>query len=154
MGWFLLVTYRGIDMARVTPQEFADKWRRRISGATEDIRRGIDRVQTAPGQSAAEAQEAMQTNLNEAINSGRWARNVSNVTLDQWKTAARDKGVARVAPGAQAAESKMTRIAQDLLPAVDAAAAEAKRIPKVTIDDSIQRAAVFMRRMREFRDRS
>ncbi len=140
-------------MARVNPQQFADKWRRRISGATEDIRSGIERVQRAPGEAAAANQEAMAQGISEAIQSGRWARRVSGVTLEEWKRAAIDKGVGRVASGAQAAESKMARIAQELLPAVDAAAAEARALPKVTIEDSVQRAATFMRRMREFRDR-
>lgn len=140
-------------MARVNPQEFADKWRRRLAGATEDIRRGIERVNTAPGERAAAAQEAMQTNLNEAINSGRWARRVAGVSLQDWKNAALEKGVNRIAGGAQASQAKMQRIAQELLPAVDSAASEARAMPKVTIEDSIQRAATFMRRMREFKDR-
>lgn len=140
-------------MARVNAQEFADKWRRRISGATEDMRRGIERTTQAPGESAANAQEAMLNNLTESVTSGRWARRVRGVSLQEWKDAAINKGVGRVSQGAQAAEAKMARIAQELLPAVDAAAEAARQIPKVTIEDSIQRAAVFMRQMREFKER-
>lgn len=140
-------------MARTTPQEFADKWKRRLSGATEDVRRGIDKVSVAPGQMAAQAQDAMLTNLTESVTSGRWANRVGSVTLNDWKTAARDKGVGRIATGAAAAESKMAQVAQTLLPAVDAAAAAARQIPKVTIEDSIQRAATFMRQMREYKNR-
>lgn len=138
-------------MARTSPTEFADKWKRRLSGSTEDVRRGIDKVTIAPGQQAAAAQDAMLTNLNEAVTSGRWANRVASVSLNDWKTAARDKGVARIATGAAAAESKMAQVAQTLLPAVDAAAAAARQIPKVTIEDSIQRAATFMRQMREYK---
>lgn len=139
-------------MARVNPQEFADKWRRRIGAATEDMRRGIERTTVAPGERAAANQDAMINGINEAVNSGRWARRVRGVTLQEWKDATINKGVGRVAQGAQAAESKMVRVAQELLPAVDAAAAEARALPKVTIEDSINRAATFMRRMREFRE--
>jgi hypothetical protein len=124
-----------------------------LGGATEDIRRGIERVTVAPGQSAAANQEAMQRNLNESIDSGRWARRVASVSLQDWKTAATTKGLQRVASGAQAAEGKMQRVAQELLPAVDAAAAAARQIPKVTIEDSINRAATFMRQMRQFKER-
>lgn len=138
-------------MARTSPTEYADKWKRRLSGATEDVRRGIDRVTIAPGQQAAAASNAMLNNVTEAITSGRWANRVAGVTLNDWKTAARDKGVARIATGAQAAESKMAQVAQTLLPAVDAAASAARQIPKVTIEDSIQRAATFMRQMREYK---
>ena len=40
-------------MAKVTPQEFAEKWARRTQGATQDYIRGIDRVTEAPGVKAA-----------------------------------------------------------------------------------------------------
>lgn len=139
-------------MARVNPQEFADKWRRRISAATEDVRRGVERVQTAPGERAAQNAEGMLNGVAEAVQSGRWARRVAGVSLSDWKNATLNKGVGRIATGAQQAEAKMARVAQELLPAVDAAAAEARQIPKRSIDDSVRRAEVFMRRMREFKD--
>lgn len=141
-------------MAKVTPVEFAEKWKRRMSQSTEDIRRGIDRVSEAPGVKAAAAADRMVQNLTESVTSGRWGRKVSEVSLADWKNAAKEKGLARVATGAAQAEAKMARIAAELLPAVDAAAAEANALPKGTIDDSINRAATFMRRMREFKDRS
>ena len=139
-------------MARVTPQEYADKWKRRLSGSTEDIRRGIDKVTVAPGQSAAAAQDRMLNGVTEAVASGRWARKTAAVPLEAWKGAAKDKGLARIGSGATAAEAKMARVAQTLLPAVDAAAAAARAMPKNTIDDSIARAGEFMRRMRAYRD--
>lgn len=140
-------------MARVTPQEFAEKWKRRLSGSTEDIRRGVERVSTSPGEMAAANQDAMQRNLNESIDSGRWARRTAAVTLPDWKRATLDKGLPRVAAGAAAAETKMAAVGAELLPAVDAAAAQANALPKVTIEDSINRAGTFMRAMREFKER-
>lgn len=139
-------------MARVNAQEFADKWKRRLSGATEDIKRGIDKVTIAPGQQAAAAQDRMLANTTAAISSGRWARKVGAVPLNDWKTAAKDKGAARVATGAAAAEAKMARVAQELLPAIDAAAAEANAMPKGTIEDSVNRAGAYMRRMRAWKE--
>lgn len=140
-------------MAKVTPQEYAEKWRRRIGNATEDMRRGIERVTVAPGEQAAANQEAMRSNLNEAIDSGRWARRTRGVSLQDWKKAALDKGVGRVSSGAQAAEGKMASVAAELLPAVDAAAAKVRAMPKVTIEDSINRSGEFIREMHKFKDR-
>lgn len=139
-------------MAKVTPAEYAEKWKRRLSGSTEDIRRGVNKVTQAPGQSAAAAQDRMLAGVNDAVTSGRWARKTAAVTLEQWKGAALEKGLGRIASGATAAESKMARTAQTLLPAVDAAAAAARSMPKGTIEDSIARAGEFMRRMRAFKD--
>jgi hypothetical protein len=45
----------------------------------------------------------------------------------------------------------MARVATTLLPAVDAAAAAARAMPKVTIEDSIARVGEFVRRMHAFK---
>lgn len=138
-------------MAKVTAQEYAEKWKRRLSGAQEDIRRGVSKVTQSPGAQAAQAQDRMLSGVTDAVTSGRWARNVGAVSTEQWKQATLDKGLPRIASGAQAAESKMARVAATLLPAVDAAAAKARAMPKGTIEDSVNRAASFMRDMRNYR---
>ena len=58
-------------MARVNAQEYAEKWKRRLSGATEDVRRGIERTTVAPGAAAAAASDAMLRNLTSSVTSGR-----------------------------------------------------------------------------------
>jgi len=134
-------------MARVTAEEYAEKWGRRLKASTEDVRRGIDRVDHAPGLQAARAQELMETRLMEAINSGMWAKQVAGVSLDEWKTAFLTKGVPRIAAGVDAAHNKQVDMAQDLLAAVDAASAKANALPKGTIEDSINRMSTFAREM-------
>ena len=136
-------------MAKLTPQEFAEKWARRLQGSTQDIRQGIERVTEAPGEKAAAAQDALLLNFTESVNSGRWAASVRNVSLADWKKAALDKGVARIPAGVEAATPKMASIAAELLPAVDAAAEAAKRMPNTTFDDRIQRMVTFAREMHE-----
>lgn len=139
-------------MARVTPQEAAEKWARRISQSTEDVRRGIERVTEAPGAKAAQNQQGYVRGVQDA--SERWARKTGAVSLSEWKDAALNKGVGRIADGARQAQGKMSRVMQELLPAVDEAANAARAIPKDgTIESSIARASEFMRRMRTFKDR-
>lgn len=134
-------------MARVTPQEYAEKWARRLRGATEDIRRGVERVDTAPGERAAAAQDALLANFAEAVNSGMWANRVRGVSLQDWKQATINKGIQRIGQGVETAQPKMAQVASELLPAVDAAAAAARALPKVTLEDSINRMATFAREM-------
>ncbi len=134
-------------MARVTPQEYAEKWARRLRGATEDIRRGVERVDVAPGELAAQAQDAMLQNFAESVNSGMWAARVRSVSLQDWKAATIDKGIQRIGQGVELAQPKMAAMAAELLPAVDAAAAAARALPKVTLEDSINRMATFAREM-------
>lgn len=140
-------------MARTTPQEFADKWQRRLAASSQDVQAGINKVTVAPGMAAAAAAPAMLQGVTDAVTSGKWAKRVSGVTLADWKNAALTKGVPRIAAGAQAAVPKMAQVAQTLLPAIDAAAAAARALPKVTIEDSVNRAATFMRAMAAYGNR-
>lgn len=134
-------------MAKVNPQEYAEKWGRRLKGATEDIRRGIDRVTEAPGVKAARSKDLMIQKLMEAINDGTWENQVSKVTLEEWKGKAKEKGISRIAQGVDGAETSQVAMAEKLLAAVDAAAAKANALPKGTLEDSINRMTTFVREM-------
>lgn len=134
-------------MAKVTPEQYAEKQARRLKGATEDIRRGIENVTEAPGMKAAAAQQKMMDNLMESITSGKWAANVSAVTLDEWRQKILDKGIGRIAAGIDAAQPKQILMAQKLLAAVDAAKAKVDAMPKNNIDDSINRMVAYTREM-------
>ena len=140
-------------MARVTPEEFAEKWARRTAGAVNDLRAGIEKVSEAPTAKAAAKADKMLQKVTEAIQSGRWANNLKKVPLEEWKRKALEKGVPRVAQGVEAAREKSRAFAEQLLPAVDAAVAEVKRMPDITIEDSINRVAAYIRAMSKFKKR-
>lgn len=134
-------------MARVNAQQWLEKWGRRMNSAGPDVQAGVQRVQTAPGQQAAAAQQLMLQRLQEAIQNGSWARGVQSVSLADWQKSMIDKGIPRIAQGVtQAQRTAGGRIAA-LLSAVDASAAEANALPKGGIEQSIARAAAFMRGM-------
>ena len=134
-------------MARVTPAEYVEKHARRLKGSLEDIRRGIARVSVSPTEQAALAKDRMQTNLDAAIDSGKWEEGLRRVSLQDWKEKTSNVGVNRIAAGIDAATTKNTAMATRLLAAVDAAADEVNAMPKGTLEDSIRRAETFMRRM-------
>ena len=134
-------------MAKVTPQEYAEKWGRRLKGSTEDIRRGIGRVSEAPGIAAARQQDLMLAKVTESISSGRWAAKVSAVPLDEWKKKTMDKGLVRIASGVDAAAAMQVQMATELLANVDAAVAVANQTPRGTLEDNITRMTTFVREM-------
>jgi len=134
-------------MARVTADEYAEKWSRRMKGSTEDVRRGIEKVTVAPGLKAAKSVDLMLRKLTDSIVSGKWARGVGAVTLEQWKASAAGKGVERIARGVDEATPGQRDMATRLLAAVDAAAAKANAMPKGSIEDSINRMTTFVREM-------
>jgi hypothetical protein len=134
-------------MARVTAQQWLDKWGQRLNASGTFITSGVQAVTEAPGAKAAAAQDRMLTNLTAAITSGLWAKQVSGVSLSSWKTAMVNKGIPRIAQGVTAAQSNKTGVITALLNAVDSAAAAANAVPKGGLDQNIQRAVTFMRAM-------
>lgn len=134
---------------RVTAQEWLDKHARNLTNALPDIRRGIERVTEAPGQKAAAAQDKMQQNLVESIQSGRWASRVAAVSLPEWKQAALDKGLNRIAGGVEASKTKNRPKIERLLSTVDAVKSSVDGMPKNTFQDSIARMNAFVTGMHE-----
>lgn len=137
-------------MAKLNAQEFREKHARNLKASQPDIRRGIERVTVAPGKAAAAKQEKMKANINASIDSGKWAKNVSKVSLSDWQTKAINKGIPRIATGIDAAAAKVEAFASRLLPAVDAAVNKIKTMPDLTLDDNIARMGAYAREMARF----
>ena len=138
-------------MAKLTPEQYAEKQARNLKNSLPDIRAGIERVSQAPGVAAAAAQTRMKANLTRSIADGRWAAKVKGVSLEDWKSAALNKGVDRIAAGIDQAHSKQVAMAGRLLAAVDASAAKSNAMPKGTIQDSIARMTTFVEDMHKFK---
>ncbi len=84
-------------MAKLTPMQAREKHARRLKGATEDIRIGVNRVTEAPGEKAAAKVDKMRANLLAAIDSGKWSAGVKRVGLEEWKAKMTEKGIPRIA---------------------------------------------------------
>jgi len=135
---------------RVSAAELAEKWGRRLKGATQDIRAGIEKVTVSPTEQAAAAQTKMRDRLLASIESGKWAARLRTVSLADWKKKALDVGVNRIAAGVDAAGGKMTAFASQLIAHENTVLSEIERLPNVTLEDGINRMTTFVRRMAEF----
>jgi hypothetical protein len=138
-------------MAKLTPQQAQAKQAARLKAAIPDMKAGVLNVQVAPGQQAAAKADKMLTNLTDAVQSGRWAKRVGAVSLQDWQNAMVNKGTARVAAGIDAAADKTTAFFTQLFPFQDALVAKVKQMPDMTIEDSVQRAATMIRGMANFK---
>ena len=136
---------------KVTPEEYAEKQARNLKASTPDIRRGVERVTEAPTAKAAAAQDKMLARLTEAVTNGKWARGLNRVTLEDWKSKMLDKGVPRIAAGIDAAHEKVVAFASELLPFQASLQTSVTRMPDLTLEDNIQRAAEWMRGMAKFK---
>lgn len=135
---------------RVTPAEFVEKHARRTIAAIPDYESGVAKVTVAPGTQAAAKQKKMKTNLVKAIDSGKWARRVAAVSLEDWKEAASVKGSGRIASGVEGAAPKVLAFAEQVLPVLTRIKAEIEQMPDLTLEDGIARATKQMREMAKF----
>jgi hypothetical protein len=135
---------------KLTPQEIAEKQAQRLSAATADIQRGVERVTEAPGVRAAQRADKMRARIIESIDSGKWARNVGGVSLQEWKDATIQKGISRIGPGVTAARPKIARFHEQRQSHQASIDSELERMPDTTLQDGINRAIHQMQRMAEF----
>lgn len=136
---------------RTTPEEFAEKHARRLKAALEDMRAGINRVTEAPGVKAANKKAKWVARLSEKAVQDKWAVNVGKVPLEAWKSAMIDKGLGRVSAGVDAAHAKVVDFATKLISHQNAGLANIQKMPDLTLEDSISRAAAWMRHMSTFK---
>lgn len=100
------------------PQTIAQNWASRMGASTQKISDGIDAVQVAPGVAAARQKDVWRNNTMNAAD--KYARNVQAVSLEEWRQAAKGKGLNRIGPGATAAMPKMANLMTQLMPYIQA----------------------------------
>jgi len=135
---------------KLTPEQFAEKHARRLKGSTEDIRQGVQRVSVAPTLQAAAKQDKMLQNLTDAVQSGKWARGLKRVTLEEWKEKTLSKGIGRIAAGVDAAHDKMVSFGGQLLEYEATLQREVEGMNDLTLEDSISRMTHWVRGMAKF----
>lgn len=125
-----------------TSAQVAAKWQQRLSGATQQITDGVNAVTQAPGAKAAAAKATWLQQVQ--ANADKWARNVAAVSLDQWKSDMINKGIPRIATGAQAGQAKVQTFMDSFLPYVQAGAQKVKSMPKGGVANGIARATAMI----------
>jgi hypothetical protein len=132
--------------------DIANKHAQRTTAAIPDYVNGVKGVTVAPGQKAAAAQQKWITNLQESATSGRWARRISAVPLEEWKAAAAGKGAQRIAAGVEAGKVKMAKFMTNFIPHLQQVQSELANMPSTTLEDNLQRMVVNARRNHEFKN--
>lgn len=138
-------------MAKLTADQIVKKHADRLKQSTNEIATQVKAVQTAPGVKAAAKADKMRTNINLAIDSGRWGRRVSSVSLQDWQNAMITKGIPRISQGIDAAAPKVRAFFDEFLPHLDKVQAEIKNMPDLTLEDGINRMVHVVRRNAEFK---
>lgn len=137
-------------MSKLSAKEVTEKHARRLKGSIEDMRLGIEKVTVAPTIQAAAKQEKMKAKVVAAIDSGKWAAGLRAVSLEEWKSKITTKGLPRIASGIDGASAKVEKFYSQLLPHIDKTQADVKKLPDLTLEDSINRMSTFVRGMAKF----
>ena len=135
---------------KVSAEEFAEKHARRLKGAIEDVRTGVEKVTESPTVKAASKQTKMLQNLQQSVSSGKWAAGLKRVSLEEWKQKTIDKGLGRIAAGVDEAHDKMVTFGAQLLSYESGLKDQVDKMPDLTIEDSINRATSWIRGMAKF----
>ena len=137
-------------MAKLTPKEAQEKHARNLKASVSDITLGVDRVTEAPGKKAAAKQAKMLANLTASVNDGTWAARVSAVSLEEWKTHMKTKGIPRISAGIDGAAAKTEDFFSQLFSYQDTIKVALDKMPDLTLEDSISRMTKWVRDMAKF----
>ncbi len=81
----------------------------------------------------------------------KFTRGLRRVTLADWQSAMIEKGVPRIALGAQKAEPKMAAFLTEFLPHVERVAQQVRAMPKGGLENGIARVTAQVRGNAQFR---
>lgn len=130
-------------MARLSPDAAAAKWSTNLGASTSGIEAQVRAVTEAPGVAAARQKSLWLQRV--TASADKWARRVSSVTLQSWQDDMINKGIPRIASGAQQAVPKMTAFMADFLPYVDQGVAKVRAMPKGGVENGVARASAMIR---------
>ena len=127
------------------PAAVAQKWANNLGAATTQIRSGVQALTQSPTQLAAAAVTTWQAKMALPSTAQKYQAGLQRVTLADWQNAMINKGIPRISSGAQAAIGKFTTFLTQFLPYERNIAQQVKQMPKITLDDAVNRAAAQIR---------
>jgi len=135
------------EKVKLNPAEISEKWARRTKAAVTDVVAGINRVTESPAAKAVAKQDKMLANLTASVQDGTWAKRLSGVSLDDWKTKTAAKVAERLAGGVDGAAAKRQKFDTWLVGTLNEVLPKINDMPDLTIEDSVNRVRTFMEHM-------
>jgi len=135
------------NKVNMTPAEISEKWARRTKASVSDIQAGIDRVTESPAAKAVSKQAKMIANLTRSVQDGTWAKRLSAVPLEEWKSKTRAKVAERLSGGVDGAAGKRAKFDSYMVNQLNAVLPKISAMPDMTLEDSVNRVRAMMEHM-------
>jgi hypothetical protein len=133
--------------------QVAAKWKRNASAAVTDYKEGIQSVSESPTALAAKQLDKAKLNYNEAIDSGRMAKRLNEVTRESWIATTLKLGGDRYAGGIAAGEQNMISFMNDFLPFQASVSDAVRKMPSMNFEDNIARMTAQARGTHDYKNR-
>ena len=129
-----------MPVTSMSPADIAARWSTGMGNSTDKIKAGVQAVKTAPGQAAAANKAGYVSGVQQ--NADKWGARVAAVTLQSWQADFIDKGLPRIATGAQAAQPKVQAFMTQFLPFLSTTVASLP--PRGTFQQNVQRMTAMV----------
>jgi hypothetical protein len=118
------------------------RWTQSAGTAQTRFTEGVQSTTVDPTQLAIAAQSKLLAGFNDAVQSGRWARNLAQVGAGGWKSATLAKAN-NYSTGIAAGAGKYQSAMQTWGPIIDSAASQVASMPNNSFADSLARMNAF-----------
>lgn len=131
-----------------SPDQIGNYWVTGLSGATQKISDGVDRVTQAPGVAAAAQADVWANNV--AAAKQKFIDNSRRVSLSEWQTATK-AAVGNVATGAQRKQQKFITAITPVLSHIAAGQGKLANMPRGSYAQNVQRMTTFVDHMHNYK---
>lgn len=133
------------------PNDIAEKWANRMGAASTEVQKGVMAVTTAPTQLAAAKEQKYLAGVQRAVTEGKYKRGLERVSLSDWQQSMIQKGIPRMAQGAQAGKPKVAAFMADMLPFQETLRSQLSAMPDNSLEENIARQAFWTRGMAKYK---
>jgi hypothetical protein len=133
------------------PQDVAQDWAKNLRNARSKIERKVKELSESPTARAARNSDVWQQRVSSADAKKKFEENLRRVSLEDWRNAFVNKGLANMASGADASVDKFANFLSQLLPYTEQVKKEVADMKVLTIDDAIAKVEKVIRKMSEFK---
>jgi hypothetical protein len=140
-------------MAKLTPQEIADKQVKRAMQAVGDYTRGVEGVTVSPTAEAAKKKDKYLAGVQQAVEDGAYEDGLNSVSKEDWIAVTVAKGRDRYAKGVEQAKDKIVDFQTAIAPHRDRVSSSVRSMPNDTFEERMARMDANARGMHEFKYR-